>query len=540
MPRNLASLALILLAISALAFSRDKGDKKFDKDLTKKIEAILARPELAPTEWAIDVVSLDDHRTLYALNEEKLFVPASNCKLITTAAAFAMLGPDYRFHTTVETTGQLDAHGRIIGDVSLVGRGDPNLSGRDLPYNVKTERSRPALWVLDDLADQLVKGGVRFIEGDIIGDDSFYPFDRYPEGWAQDDLQWYYGAPISALTLNDNVITVNVLPGDRQWQRAFISMDPFTDYYAIQNQLTTAAAGTPRNVAIRREVGARSIEFWGSIPLGDTGDEEQLAIEDPAEFAAGQFRAALERHGVMVYGKARAKHRDVSSIPPAALPSALTTPVSTNPEAAPLPPPAQGTPTNIAAMVPRVLATHDSLPLIEDLRLINKVSQNLHAEMALRLLGHERGSIGTTVAGLEVEKQFLTQAGLTSQEYVLYDGSGLSRQDLVAPAGFVKLLQFATSQPWGAQFASTLPVAGVDGSLLDRYKGTPAEGRVQAKTGGMDHVNTLSGYATTLSGERLAFSIMFNNHEVDHPLQPVNEIVQAIVQSSAKRKGGHK
>ncbi|HEV2113642.1 MAG TPA: D-alanyl-D-alanine carboxypeptidase/D-alanyl-D-alanine-endopeptidase, partial [Terriglobales bacterium] len=437
MRRNLISLAFIIIALASLAQARDKDRNAPDKELAKKIEAILARPELAPTQWGIDVVSLADHRTLYALNEEKLFIPASNCKLITTAATLAMIGPDYRFHTTVETTGQLDGRGRIIGDVSLVGRGDPNLSGRDLPYNIKTERSRPALWVLDDLADQLVKDGVKFIEGDVIGDDSFYPNDRFPEGWAQDDLQWYYGAPISALTLNDNVITVNIQPSDHQFQRAFIAMDPFTDFYDIENKLTTSAAGTPRSVAIRREVGSRSIEFWGSIPLGDTGDEEELAIEDPAQFAAEQFRSALERHGIMVYGKARAHHLDVSAIPPAGLPSALTTPISSTPEAAAAAQQpsasasAAGTPNVIAKMMPRVLATHDSLPLIEDLRLINKVSQNLHAEMALRLLAHERGGIGTTVAGLEVEKQFLTQAGIAPQEYVLYDGSGLSRQDLV-------------------------------------------------------------------------------------------------------------
>src|SRR5579864_3751250 len=153
MRRKLFSTALIVLTFGTMLRASDKDrSKKFDKALTKQIEAILARPELATTQWGIDIISLDDHRTLYALNEEKLFIPASNCKLITTAATLAMIGPDYRFHTTVETTGQLDGRGRIIGDVSLVGRGDPNLSGRDLPYNVKTERSRPALWVLDDRA----------------------------------------------------------------------------------------------------------------------------------------------------------------------------------------------------------------------------------------------------------------------------------------------------------------------------------------------------------------------------------------------------
>jgi D-alanyl-D-alanine carboxypeptidase/D-alanyl-D-alanine-endopeptidase (penicillin-binding protein 4) len=137
MCRKLFSAVIIVLVYAGLLNASDKDrSKKFDKNLAKQIDAILARPELAPTQWGIDVVSLDDHRTLYALNEEKLFIPASNCKLITTAATLAMVGPDYRFHTTVESIGQLDGRGRIIGDVSLVGRGDPNLSGRDLPYNI--------------------------------------------------------------------------------------------------------------------------------------------------------------------------------------------------------------------------------------------------------------------------------------------------------------------------------------------------------------------------------------------------------------------
>ena len=538
MQRKLAALfVLALLALPAQASAKDNA--KPDKELSKKIDAILAQPELEHSLWGIDVVSVADHRTLYSLNEEKLFVPASNAKLFTTAAALALIGPDYRFHTTVETSGQLDSRGRILGDLTLVGRGDPNLSGRDLPFAIKTQRSRPALWVLDDLADQVAKRGVKFVEGDIIGDDSFYPADRFGEGWSQDDLQWYYGAPISALSLNDNVITVNVLPGDHQDQKAFIAVDPFTNYYTIENRLTTSAAGSARNVAIHRELGSHQIEFWGSIPLGDSGDQEELAIDDPAEFAAQEFRAALERHAVMIYGNARAHHTDVSAIPPVALPSALTTPASATPQNS-TPATINPSPPAPLAQPSQILATHDSLPLIEDLRVINKVSHNLHAELALRLLGHQRAGAGTTAAGLQAVQTFAAQAGITPQEFVLYDGSGLSRQDLVAPAAFVKLLQFAAAQPWGAQFASTLPLAGVDGSLMDRFKASPAEGRVQAKTGSMDHVNTLSGYASTVSGDRLAFSIMVNNHELGHPSQTINEIVEAIVQSGGKRHGGHK
>ena len=223
---------------------------------------------------------------LYARDADKLFTPASNTKLFTTAAAMALIGPDYTFHTTVETNGTLDTHGRLTGDLVLVGRGDPNLSGRELPYALHTERNDHPIRVLEQLADTLAQKGVKYVDGDIVADDSYFAFERYGEGWSQDDLVWADGAPVSALTINDNVIFVNILPADRAGDRAFVSITPFADYYRIDNRIMTTPAGTGRKIFINREPGATVLTLWGNMPLGDAGANEALAIEDPAEFAA--------------------------------------------------------------------------------------------------------------------------------------------------------------------------------------------------------------------------------------------------------------
>ncbi len=185
---------------------------------------------------------------------------------------------------------------------------------------------------------------------------------------------------------------------------------------------------------------------------------------------------------------------------------------------------------------PSVFATYESQPLADDLRVINKVSQNLHAELMLRLLGRERGNSGTIEGGLEVERSFLTRAGVKPDEYVFFDGSGLSRQNLVTPHAIVTLLVYATKQDWGDLFQSTLPVAGVDGSLADRFKGSEIAGRVQAKTGSLGHVNALSGYVTTIKGDRVAFSIIANNHNLTskRALAVIDDIVEAIVLDGRK------
>jgi serine-type D-Ala-D-Ala carboxypeptidase/endopeptidase (penicillin-binding protein 4) len=482
------------------------------KPLDKRIAAVLAPADLARGFWGIEVVSLSTGKTLYAQNADKLFTPASNTKLFTTAAALALIGPDYSFHTTVETNGSLDTHGRLTGDLVLVGRGDPNLSGRELPYALHTQRNDRPIRVLEELADTLAKKGVKYVDGDIIADDSYFAFERYGEGWSQDDLLWADGAPVSALTINDNVIFVNILPADRAGDRAFVSITPFADYYRIDNRIITTPTGTGRKIFINREPGATVLTLWGNVPLDDAGVNEGLAIEDPAEFAAALFRRLLEVRGIAVYGGQKTRHTELSSL------STFTVTASAAARG--------GDESRALQNQPLVLASYQSKPLIEDVQVINKVSQNLHAEILLRLLGREKGTAGTVEGGLEVLRGFLNQAGVASDQYVFYDGSGLSRQNLVTPHTVVQLLRYADSQTWGASFRDTLPLAGTDGSLFERFKTLDVQGRVRAKTGSLGGVKALSGYATTNRGDKVAFSILSNNFNL--PDKRINETIDSI------------
>src|SRR5437667_2462450 len=511
--RLLPLLICVLLASSAPAAAR-----KPHVSLKKQIEAILAQPDLSRGFWGIEITSASTGKVLYSLNADKLFTPASNTKLFTTAAALALIGPEYKFRTTIDTTGSLDKYGRLSGDLILVGRGDPTLSGRELPYSMRTQRDANPLRVLEHLADELAQKGVKYIDGDIIADDSYFAFERYGEGWSQDDLVWPEGAPVSALTINDNVIFVNILPGTHPGDRAFVSVTPFADYYTIDNRLMTTPAGTGRKIYINREPGSTQLTLWGTMPIDDPGANEGLAIEDPAEFAASLLRHLLEVRGIAVYGKQRTRHTELATL------STFTTTVLASSRG--------GDERSLSSPSgPLVLAEYQSAPLSQDIQVINKVSQNLHAEILLRLLGREKGTGGTVQAGLEVLRGFLNNSGISGDDYSLYDGSGLSRENLVTPHAIVQLLRYAAQQTWGAEFRDSLPTAGVDGSLADRFKDLDTEAQVYAKTGSLGGVKTLSGYAVTAKGEQLAFSVLTNNLSVTG--KRINDVIDSVVVAAA-------
>ena len=530
-----ASVVLtLMLCLAAFLETGAAGEKKPapKKDLGKDIAAVLSQPPLNRAHWGVEVVDLDTGKALYSQDSDQLFLPASNAKLFTTAAALAIAGPDYRFRTTVEAEGKVDENGRLLGDLVIVGRGDPNISGRVLPFALKTQRTPPHTQILEEMADQVARNGLKIVDGDLIGDDTFYAFEPYAEGWAWDDLQWIDGAPVSALTFNDNVVFVNVLPGEHPGDKAVITVEPETSYYEVDNRVVTSSAGVPKRVGIHRDPGSKKIVLWGSLPLGDSGMKEPMSIEDPAEFVAQLFRTLLERRGITIRGKTRARHGEGAQFfdqqiprPANALGSGPAASTAVHSAISPAMQPQQ--PPDLNATSNKILAEHFSPPLLDDIRVTNKVSENLHAELALRLAGKLRGDGGSFEGGREAVKQFLLQAGLKEDEFTFLDGSGLSRRNLVTPAATVQLLIYAARQPWGPVFEESLPVSGMDGSLSDRFQKTPAAGMIHAKTGSLSHVNALSGYGQTQAGTRFVFSIFCNNHNL--PTSKVLAAMDAVV-----------
>jgi serine-type D-Ala-D-Ala carboxypeptidase/endopeptidase (penicillin-binding protein 4) len=495
--------------------------------LGQQIEMLLADPSVSRAHWGIAVTTLDG-TPLFGVDEGKLFRPASNNKIFTTATAMALLGPGKTFDTRV--FGNLDAAtGNVTGDLTLVGGGDANFGADDLPYMSRSERAKqqgaapqpmavpqpPALADLASLVDQLVAKGVKRISGDIVGDDRLYPYEPYAESWAQDDTVWGYGAPVSALSIDNNQFTIIVKPGqaaDQPGQPAIVQLEQSVPYYIVETQVQTLPAGAhAEGVQIERLPGSRVIRVYGSMAADAHPDVEELAIADPAEYAAMALRAMLEQRGITVTGTARAQHRLPSDAN--GYRSELLTPNPCDAEAV-----AGGTCTVECAVAPsapsgELLASHTSAPLAEDIVLTNKVSQNLHAETFLHNLGLRAPcGGGSIVDGASLVRANLLHAGLDPDDFLFFDGSGLSDHDLVAPRAAVKFLEYVAQQPWFAQWKASLPDAGEDGTLSGRFPDPPVKDHVFAKTGTLGESRALSGYLDAASGRTVIFSILVDDH----------------------------
>lgn len=460
---------MLAVLAAALAATPARSDVR-QETLQQRVEAKLR--EAGPgTRFGL-VVATTDGRELVAVAADDRFIPASNTKIFTTAAAFELLGERHAPDSSAGALVRLTGNGRAPPDVVLEGRGDARLSSApDCIANC-----------LAALADA-VAAKVRAVR-DIIGDDRFFPDERWSPGMSWNNIPTRSGTAVSALTLDDNELAMRVSPG-APGQRPEIEI---ATYYSVDNQAVTIAQGKADLIA-ERLPGSPIVRLTGVIPAGGGTELLRLGIDDPAHFAAWRFRGMLEARGVRVTGAVAARHR-----PPV---------------------PAKHAPAGAAAdLVPAggsgVIARAMPGPLVDDLKLTNKASQNVHAELLLRRIGrtHGTGSIGD---GVKAVGAMLERAGVQRWAYDLSDGSGMSTYNRVSPRGTVAFLRWLAERPWGGEWRWTLPVGGVDGTLARRFRGTVLQGRVFAKTGTLHGTNALSGYMLARSGRMLIFSIFAND-----------------------------
>jgi len=468
-------------------------------ELRNRISEIIDKPELASAMVGIKVASLDTGRVLFEENAMKLLRPASNMKIYTVAAALDRLSPDYRFTTSVYAPTKPDSSGVIKGNLTIFGRGDPSIAAR---FN-----NGDYFKGIDDLATRIAAAGVKRVDGDLVGDESYFVGPQYGSGWEWDDLTWYYGAEVTPLTVNDNALDLFIKPGSEVGKPAVITTGPPDPLLKIVNRVTTLSRGTRRDISISRDLGEDVITINGSIGLDDKGYTGGIGISHPAMLFMYLLRTSLAQRGVTIKGQSRTEtfESKQNSQSPGRL-YALTS----------LP---QGLPTP-----PTEIATLQSPPLSLIAAQTLKPSQNLYTELILRTLGKVSpaptttpSTIGLTTEdqGLETVRAFLKGVGIRPESLVLSDGSGLSRNDMITADASVQLLTFMSRHRYAAFFREALPIAGVDGTLRTRFRNTPAENNLRAKTGSLSSAASLSGYVTSAAGEKLVFSIMVNNYPRD-------------------------
>ncbi len=433
---------------------------------------------------AVHVGSIDRHDVLFRYNADRLVMPASNMKIPTLAAAAERLGWDYTFHTTLAATGPV-VEGTLLGDLVVRGSGDPSLNARQVE----------PVRVLDGWADLLAAHGIRRIAGRLVGDDNAFDEQSFGHGWSWEDLHDGYSAPISALQVYEDAVTVSIAPGSSPGTPADAAFATPGSGWAIDNRAVTGEPGTPVTIAARRIPGAFLVTLTGSIPSGSTVITRALAVDNPTTYLLRLFAAALERRGITIA-------RGVADIDD--LPSGSVSP--------------EGTP----------LVQYRSPPLREIAKPLMKASQNLYGETLLRAVGRVDGRAATAADGKAAVFSALKAWGAPVASLVMADGSGLSRYNYATADLMVAILRRMHDDPRHREpWLEALAVGGQAGTLQKRFVGTPGEGRVRAKTGAISNVRALSGYVPAANGEQLVFSIIVNN--VTATSEQIYKVVDAAV-----------
>ena len=472
---SLLILALLLAAANVFAQLPPATLAELQQRLAEQVN----HPRFAAGSMGVKIVSLDTGKTLFEHDAGKLFSPASNSKLYTMALALDKLGGDYRIKTSLYAAANPDRRGTLKGDLIVYGRGDPTINARLNDGDI--------FKALEPLVAALTNAGVKRIRGDLVGDDSFIHGPPYGSGWAWDDTQNYYGAEISALTINDNTLQIIVKPSASNGAPCRIELSPATKYLVVSNRTQTVSSGR-RSLNFYRPIESNVLYVTGQMPLGETNHTDDVTMHNPAGLFVAFFRETLARHGLKVSGKSRtANWLDQ-----------------------------QAKPRDLSKLVE--LGFVESLPMRDIDREVMKPSQNLYTDLVLAHIGaleqnsEDRWHQTTEDVGIRELRKFLEKAGVPRGDVQFEEGSGLSRNNLTTPNATIALLQYMSRHAEADAYLNALPIAGMDGTLRSRMKNTPAAGNVRAKTGTLRWANSLSGHVKTAAGERLIFSIMLNRY----------------------------
>jgi serine-type D-Ala-D-Ala carboxypeptidase/endopeptidase (penicillin-binding protein 4) len=466
--KNISRVFLILFLISEIGFAGSSADSL--EILRRDLDKMFSDARFANAQWGVEVFSLDRSEMLYDNNSLQLYIPASNNKILTVAAALTQLGPDYRFKTQVWTDGTVFG-GILKGDLIVAGFGDPSSSFRIASKDpFRTFR----IW-----AANLKQKGIHAIDGNILGDGTSFKETAYGQGWAWDDLAEGYAAPVSALQFNENLISLEIAPGSKAGEFASIRMSPLAQYMAVDNRIVMEAAGKSARIELERSRSGEGITIRGILSEKSSRIDRSVAVQFPIRYYLSALKQVLGEEGIDV------SRCDIEELK------------------------------NIRSQSSNLLWTQTSPPLSEILGPMLKMSLNLATETLARVLGMERRGEGSFSKGKEVVEEVLEQMGVVKESYSYSDASGLSRMNLVSADALIRTLKHLYRSPYFSIFYDALPIAGVDGTLSARMKGTQAENNVHAKTGTLTHISALSGYVRTADKEMLAFSMIANNFLVE-------------------------
>ncbi|MEE8417710.1 MAG: D-alanyl-D-alanine carboxypeptidase/D-alanyl-D-alanine-endopeptidase [candidate division Zixibacteria bacterium] len=460
-------LLVAVLLIARLSSSQDIGGR---------IDSLVADTTLSNAHIGLAVYDITADSLIYSHNADRLFSPASNMKLFTSAAALGLLGPGYRFKTGFFRTGKIDKKGRLKGDLVIAGGGDPLISGRF--RDSVTE-------VLELWADSLKSMGIKEIKGDIVTDNSFFSGPELGSGWSWAYLSYWFACPISALSFNDNCVDLKFLPGENVGDPAIIEIDPPTDYITITNNAVTLPADSEFTLDYYRKPYTNDVTFFGGISLSDTaGEIDYVSVHRPELYTAYILAGIIKDKGIKFKG-------DIVSLDDME--------------------DDQKTEYRLEKLSPLFEWQSDSLGLV--ISVINKNSQNFFAEQSLKTIGRELGGEGSFSRGIELAEAFFDSIGISSDDIAMRDGSGLSYMNIVKPAAVIKLLEGMCQSPYFRTYYESLAIPGEDRSVRTRLKEVENREHVRAKTGYIANTSSFSGYVDgPHAGHLLAFSIIVNNY----------------------------